>query len=168
MGSGVSCKKENNSTKLIKPDDCNNETWEKILRLFDRLDTDGTQSIEENELMGHIADLHVKNNIRKLVITKKTLHQKMEMKKQKINAEMEFKINEIKELADQNLKNIDLYLDSYDKTIARDKKILEEMTDKQKANKIKNAICGKKDSIEFWDFYNYMKNRTEDIPNIVW
>ena len=26
----------------------------------------------------------------------------------------------------------------------------------------------KKDSIEFWDFYNYMKNRTEDIPNIVW
>ena len=42
------------------------------------------------------------------------------------------------------------------------------MSPEEKANKIKNAICGSKESIEFWDFYKYMKNRTEDIPNIVW
>ena len=168
MGSSVSCKKEHVSTKLEKPEDCSNEIWKKILRLFDILDTDGTHSIEENEIMGHIADLHVKNNINKLVENKKRLHQKMKMKKEKINKEKEFKINEINELAQQNIQNIDSYLDTYDKSIERDKEKLEKMTPEEKANKIKNAICGSKESIEFWDFYKYMKNRTEDIPNIVW
>lgn len=168
MGSSVSCKKEHVSTKLEKPEDCSNEIWKKILRLFDRLDTDGTHSLEKDELMGHIADLHVKNNINKLVENKKRLHQKMEMKKQKIKQEMEFKLNEIKELAKQNIQNIDLYVANYDKSIENDKNKLEKMTPHEKANKIKDAICGSKDSIEFWDFYNYMKNRTEDIPNIVW
>ena len=92
----------------------------------------------------------------------------MKMKKEKINKEKEFKINEINELAQQNIQNIDLYLDTYDKSIERDKEKLEKMSPEEKANKIKNAICGSKESIEFWDFYKYMKNRTEDIPNIVW
>jgi hypothetical protein len=42
------------------------------------------------------------------------------------------------------------------------------MTPQQKAVKIKQTICGNKNSIEFWDFYKYMKNRSDDIPNIIW
>ena len=47
-------------------------------------------------------------------------------------------------------------------------KSLQDMSQEDKAKKIKSIMCGKKQSIEFWDFYKYMKNRTEDIPNIVW
>ena len=57
MGSAV-------STRLVKPDDCDKEVWSKIHKLFDRLDKDGTHSIEESELMGHITNLHTKNNLR--------------------------------------------------------------------------------------------------------
>jgi Ca2+-binding EF-hand superfamily protein len=61
MGSGLT-----KSSKLVKPDDCDKEVWSKILKLFDRLDKDGTHSIEENELMGHITNLHTKNNLRRI------------------------------------------------------------------------------------------------------
>ena len=47
-------------------------------------------------------------------------------------------------------------------------KTLQEMSLEDKAKKIKSMMCGKKQCIEFWDFYKYMKNRTEDIPNIIW
>ena len=45
MGSAISAK----SSKLIKPEDCSVEVWKKILQLFDKLDTDGTHSIEDAE-----------------------------------------------------------------------------------------------------------------------
>ena len=53
MGSSVSCKRTCKNTKLEKPEDCSNEIWKKILRLFDRLDMT-EHSLEKDELMGHI------------------------------------------------------------------------------------------------------------------
>jgi len=164
MGNGSSVK----SSKLIKPDDCDKDVWKKILKLFDKLDTDGTHSIEEKELIGHIADLHSKNNIRRLNKEKENyvlnlqletdrINYNKELQIQKINQDAKSQINELKE------KN-ELYIANLDKDI----KLLESMTPEEKAKKIKTSMCGKKESIEFWDFYNYMKNRTEDIPNIVW
>ena len=37
-----------------------------------------------------------------------------------------------------------------------------------KAKKFKAAISDKKGNINFWTFYDYMKDRTDDIQNIVW
>ena len=163
MGSGSS-----KSTKLVKPDDCDSEVWNKILKLFDRLDTDGTHSIEETELMGHIANLHTSNNIRRLTHEKETFNSNILHEKEKILADVERNIKKIQQDAKINIEQLSernrLYSEQIDKSI----KSLEEMTQEEKAKKIKSIMCGNKQSIEFWDFYNYMKNRTEDIPNIVW
>ena len=42
------------------------------------------------------------------------------------------------------------------------------MEELDRAKKFKEAVSGHKKMIEFWDFYNYMKCRVDDIPNIVW
>ena len=48
---------------------------------------------------------------------------------------MEFKLNEIKELAKQNIQNIDLYVANYDKSIENDKNKLEKMHQMKKQTK---------------------------------
>jgi len=161
MGSGV-------STKLVKPDDCDKEVWSKILKLFDRLDTDGTNSIEECELMGHIATLHTTNNIRRLTKEKETYKQNILFEKEKIHSDLERKINKLRKDATQLIDDLSEKNNTHETEVDIAIKTLQEMSQEDKAKKIKSMMCGKKQCIEFWDFYKYMKNRTEDIPNIVW
>jgi len=161
MGSAV-------STKLVKPEDCEKETWSKILKLFDRLDTDGTNSIEEGELMGHIATLHTTNNIRRLTKEKETYKQNNLFEKEKIHDLLERKINKLRIDAKQLIEDLSEKNNTHQTEVDTSIKTLQEMSSEDKAKKIKSMMCGKKQSIEFWDFYKYMKNRTEDIPNIVW
>ena len=161
MGSGV-------STKLVKPDDCDKEVWSKILKLFDRLDTDGTNSIEECELMGHITTLHTTNNIRRLINEKETYKLNILYEKEKIHSDLERKINKLRKDAKQLIDELSEKNNTYTIQIDTSIKTLQDMSPEDKAKKIKSVMCGKKQSIEFWDFYKYMKNRTEDIPNIVW
>ena len=161
MGSAV-------STKLVKPEDCEKETWSKILKLFDRLDTDGTNSIEEGELMGHIATLHTTNNIRRLTKEKETYKQNNLFEKEKIHDLLERKINKLRIDAKQLIEDLSEKNNTHQTEVDTSIKTLQEMSSEDKAKKIKSMMCGKKQCIEFWDFYKYMKNRTEDIPNIVW
>ena len=86
MGSSASVMK---SSKLSKPDDCSQENWKQILQLFDRLDSDGTHSIEVEELMGHIAVLHVSNNIKQLNDKKMKFTNNTEFEKKRIQADLE-------------------------------------------------------------------------------
>jgi len=161
MGSAV-------STKLVKPDDCEKEVWSKILKLFDRLDKDGTHSIEENELMGHITNLHTKNNIRRLTKEKETYKQNNLFEKEKIHSNLERKINKLRQDAKREIDELSEKNNTHETEADIAIKTLQDMSPEDKAKKIKSVMCGKKQSIEFWDFYKYMKNRTEDIPNIVW
>ena len=57
MGSG--------SSQLKCPNDYDKEKFEKIMKLYDSLDSNGDHVIETDEL-NKIADLHVRNKIRKL------------------------------------------------------------------------------------------------------
>jgi len=157
-----------NSTKLTKPDDCDKDVWSKILKLFDRLDTDGTNSIEEGELIGHIANLHTNNNIRRLTLEKEKFKTNILYEKEKIHADLERTINKLRQEAKQKIDELSERNSSYEEQVNYSIQTLQEMSQEDKAKKIKSMICGKKQSIEFWDFYKYMKNRVEDIPNIVW
>ena len=165
MGSSISVMK---SSKLTKPGDCSQENWKQILQLFDRLDRDGTHSIEDGELMGNIAILHVDNNIKRLNDNKRTLVNKLEFAKEKILSDLEINIKKLRKEVEESIKI--LTDDNYKITTGTDASIvvLNKMTLEEKSQKIRKAICGNKDCIEFWDFYNYMKTRTDDIPNIIW
>jgi hypothetical protein len=165
MGSAVSVKK---SSKLLKPGDCSQENWTKILQLFDRLDSDGTQTIEASELMGNIANLHVVNNINRLEDNKKTFFTNLEFEKKIINVNLEINIQRLRKEAENSLMYMDISQEKHASTTDASIKSLNEMTMEEKSEKIRTVICGNKTSIEFVDFYNYMKSRTQDFPNIIW
>jgi len=165
MGSSASVMK---SSKLSKPDDCSQENWKQILQLFDKLDSDGTQSIEDGELMGNIAILHVDNNIKRLNDNKRALDNKVEFEKEKIRSDLEINIKKLRKEAEDSVQ---ILTDDHNQIVTRTDasiKSLNEMTLEEKSQKIRKTICGNKDCIEFWDFYQYMKIRTNDIPNIIW
>ena len=165
MGSSASIIK---SVKLSKPDDCSQENWNRILQLFDRLDSDGTHSIEDGELMGNIAVLHVDNNIKRLNDNKRVFFNNMEFEKKSIRTDLERNIEKLRKEAEESIRYIDNSQKEQSANIDASIETLNKMTLEEKGQKIRKAICGKKTSIEFWDFYNYMKTRTNDIPNIIW
>ena len=128
----------------------------------------GTHSIEEGELMGHIANLHTNNNIRRLNREKEIFNSNILHEKEKIHSDLERNIKKLNEDARKQIDELSERTQLYSEQIDTSIKSLQDMSQEDKAKKIKSIMCGKKQSIEFWDFYNYMKNRTEDIPNIVW
>jgi hypothetical protein len=156
------------SSKLLKPDDCPAKNWTNILQLFDRLDSDGTQSIEASELMGHIAVLHVDNNIKRLGDNQRTFFTNLEFEKKSIVSNLEINIQKLRKEAEDSISYIDSSQKEQASSTEASIKSLNDMTLAEKGEKIRKTICGKKTSIEFWDFYNYMKTRTNDIPNIIW
>ena len=78
------------------------------------------------------------------------------------------KINKLRKDAKQLIDELSEKNNTHQNELDISIKTLQEMSQEDKAKKIKSVMCGKKQCIEFWDFYKYMKNRTEDIPNIVW
>ena len=67
MGSGT-------STQLKCPSDYDTENFNKILRLYDKLDKDGDHVVETEELK-EISDLHIKNRINLLDLKEKQVFQ---------------------------------------------------------------------------------------------
>ena len=53
------------SQPLVCPSDCDQQTWQQILALYDRLDANGDHAIENKELQT-IAKLHIDNEIRRI------------------------------------------------------------------------------------------------------
>jgi hypothetical protein len=152
MGGGIS----KNSTQLCKPNNCNQDIWEKILRLYDRLDINGDNTLENEELI-RISELHVKNLTNKIDQLLKNIPYVRDLEIEKINKESTFRITNINVNSEKKMQNLKSELDELNK-----------LTKDQKAIKMKKAIRGNKTNIEFWDFYKYMETRTNDIQNIEW
>ena len=161
MGSGAS------KSQLKCPKDYEPEKFKKILKLFDRLDSNGDQVVETDELV-KIADLHVRNKIRKyknyIEKVKNDTEQKIKeldhestVKINQINSQLLLKIKKAKDKKTDDIKCAEYTID-----------ILSNMSAEEKSKKFKDAVSDSKGHIEFWKFYEYMKHRTDDIENIIW
>jgi superfamily I DNA/RNA helicase len=160
MGSGA-------SKQLKCPDNYDNEKFKKILILYDRLDSNGDQVVEADELR-QIADLHVKNKIGRL----KEFIDKAEYDAQQKYDELEkiaaFKISAINS---KLILDIQTHKNRKVEDVKDAQKIIDtmqNMTKENKAKKFKEAVSDKDGHIKFWTFFDYIKDRTDDIQNIVW
>ena len=135
--------------------------------MYDRLDRNGDHSLDMDELK-NIANLHVKNELTKLENMKQPLDDKTDqdiyileqqllLDIKKLNNNFENRKNEI-------LKNKINEITKIDDEI----KQLKELSDQNKTEKFRKAITNKNGNISFCPFFEYMKNRTNDIPNIEW
>ena len=159
MGSG--------SSQLKCPKDFSIVKFEKIVKLFDRLDSDGDHVVESDEV-AKIANLHIRNQIGKLKtsidkISSENDTLKQELDKQlnfdiaRLNAKYLFEINALENEKSSNIKDCENEIDR-----------LQNMSNSDKAKKFMKAVSNSKGKIEFWHFYDYMKTRTDDIDNIMW
>ena len=161
MGSGTS------KHQLKCPDDYDKDNFAKILKLFDKLDSNGDQVVETEEL-GKIADLHVRNKIRKYKNYIEQVNNQTDQRIKELDSDAANKINQINSDVILKIKK------------AKDKKtddvkcaeytidMLSNMSSEEKSKKFKDAVSDSKGHIEFWKFYDYMKHRTDDIDNIIW
>ena len=153
------------STKLTCPKDYDNNKFNMILKLYDRLDSNGDQVIETLELKD-IAKLHINN--RKTEINK--LKEK-EVKDYEYNLNQErLKLEkDIEDLKLNHEKNIEKINNSH---ICRDVSLinqfnkLENMDEATQCQTFLNVVSNDGKHIEFWKFFDYMKTRTNDIKNI--
>jgi hypothetical protein len=157
MGSG--------SSKLTCPRDYDEDKFTKILMLYDKLDKNGDHTVDETEL-GGISDLHVKNQLIKLENMKQPLLNKQNQEILKIESELEIKIKILREEVELSKQQLKTNTTHQLEIIAADINGLTSLSSTERNSKFKNAITDSNEQIEFWKFFEYMKTRTNDIPNI--
>jgi len=160
MGSG-------SSNQLKCPADYDKDKFKRILTLYDRLDSNGDHIVETNEL-DKIAELHFINKIRKM----KEYILKMEndaiQKCNKMKCDTAFQISSINTQLLLDIKNNNNK--KADDVMCANRLIdkMNKMNDGEKTKEFRKAVSDDKGHIHFWTFYEYMKDRTDDIVNIVW
>ena len=153
------------SIQLKCPDDYDKTKFDKILKLYDKLDSNGDHIVETDELK-EISELHIQNKIRAFQRKEKVIEDntnialsKAEFVKQQkikqINSEYESEVVNINEMKVINLKKCQEAKDKYNS-----------LPEEQKSKEFIKAVGDKSGHIEFWKFFEYMKNKTDDIVNI--
>ena len=164
MGSGYSV---SYSQQLDCPSDCDQQRFQQILSLYDRLDANGDHAIENKELQA-IARLHIDNEIRRIKRKIEEANQGHERNLIYIRASSSQEMARLKEKLTTKQKQAKEDFEERKEKMNEHAIYLQKMEELERAQKFKTAVSGAKKSIEFWDFYNYMKCRVDDIPNIVW
>ena len=166
MGSGISsC---NANTGEIKcPKNYDKEKFQKILMLYDKLDTNGNMVMEQEEFYV-LANHHIKNQ-KELILREKTknkndiqrnilmLNLKYEEEKKETEKTHNSKINRLE--SKEKTDDID-----YNKRLAN----IDLLTKEEKYEIFKERFTDNDDKINFTKFFEYMKTRSDDIENINW
>ena len=153
------------SSRLVCPKDYDESKFKKILLLYDKLDKNGDHTVDESEL-STISRLHVKNELNKLENMKKPLINEKHQSIVKMDADLEIKIKQLRDNINITKEQLNNNTNHKLEIIENDIEILKNITEEERNKKFKNAITDKKNQIEFWKFFEYMKTRTDDIPNI--
>tara|TARA_B110000977_G_scaffold189849_1_gene259920 strand:+ start:2042 stop:2521 length:480 start_codon:yes stop_codon:yes gene_type:complete len=155
------------SSQLSCPTEYDNNNFNKILKLYDRLDNNGDHSVDMDELT-QIADLHVKNQLIKLENMKQPLNDKLKQCVVILEQKHKLDIDKLNHLFENNKKKKIQEKTDEIRKINDEIKHLNNLKDEEKTTKFKKSITDKNGNILFWPFFEYMKTRTEDIPNIEW
>tara|TARA_B100000795_G_scaffold486_1_gene322 strand:- start:2355 stop:2846 length:492 start_codon:yes stop_codon:yes gene_type:complete len=158
MGSGQ-------SIQYLCPKGYDGKKFKMIMELYDKLDENGDNIVDSLELQD-IAELHVKNRINNLrtLKTKENLEFNKELRlvdeeydRKRVNLE-----NELIELKKNKLK------ESIEKTENIDEEInmLNTMNCSTRNELFLQKISGDDNHINFWKFFEYMRQKTNDIKNI--
>ena len=166
MGGGISsC---NANTGEIKcPKNYDKEKFQKILMLYDKLDTNGNMVMEQEEFYV-LANHHIKNQ-KEVILREKTkndnliqrnilaLNLKYEEEKKDIEKSHNKEIDNLKQK--EKTDGLD-----YNKRLAN----IDLLTKEEKYEIFKEKFTDNDDKINFTKFFEYMKTRSDDIENINW
>lgn len=164
MGGGVSCSSE---SELKCPKGYDRAKFQKILRLYDKLDGDGNMVIGQDEL--YILAFHHIKNQKELILREKErscVDLEANILMYKLKHENDKKLlekNYIKDMKDFKKKANDEVIEYENRMIKIDL-----LTKEQKYAIFKSKFVGGTQNINFSAFFEYMRDKTEDIENINW
>ena len=153
------------STKLKCPKDYDKDNFNIILRLYDKLDSNGDQVIETMELKD-IANLHIKNRQTELSQLKCKENQDYNYELEQARLKHEKDVSDLKLIYDKNIEKINNSHKIKDETILNKINDLGKMSEETRCQTFLNVVSKDGKHIEFWKFFDYMRNRTGDIKNI--
>ena len=161
MGTGYSVK---TTERRVCPEDYNKDNFRMILDLFDKLDNNGDNIVDALELQD-IADLHVTNWVNCLRQTREKERISFYKELELLDVEYDKKRRALeKELLDKKIEKLDKNIK---KKELFDKKInMLNTMNMSTRNEIFLQLVTDKEHIDFWKFFEYMKERTGDIKNI--
>ena len=164
MGSGISsC-----SPGEIKcPKNYDKEKFQKILMLYDKLDTNGNMVMEQEEFYV-LANHHIKNK-KELILQEKSKNTNdiqrnilmLNLKHEEEKKQMIKLYNSTIETLKQKVKTDDM---DYNKRLTN----IDLLTKEEKYEIFKERFTDNEDKINFTKFFEYMRTRSDDIQNINW
>ena len=160
MGSGQSVVQ-----KLECPKDYDEEKFSQILRLYDRLDKNGDHVVEQDELK-EIAELHISNRIMLLNKEKKEEEEQKEITITAAKFKQDQKIKEIKSKTKNKIEEANELLKTRKQKIDKTIEKFQQLSDDEKNKAFLRVVSYDNKHIDFWKFFTYMKDKTNDIPNI--
>ena len=166
MGSGVSICNPTGG-ELRCPKNYDKMKFQKILTLYDKLDTNGNMVIEQEEFY-ILANHHIKNQ-REMVVNEQVKND-TDIKSRMLMLNLKYE-NDKKKLEEDHKKEIQrLELKEKDDDAEYNKRLanIDLLTKEQKYEIFKQRFTDKENKINFKMFFEYMKTRTDDIQNINW
>ena len=160
MGSGHSVVQ-----KLECPKDYDEEKFKLILRLYDQLDKNGDHVVEQDELK-EIAELHINNRIMLLNREKKEEEEQKDITITTAKFKQDQKIKEIKSKTKNKIEEANQLLESRKQKIDKTIEKLQNLSSDDKSKTFLKVVSYDNKHIDFWKFFTYMKDKTNDIPNI--
>jgi len=150
---------------IICPEGYDKDDFQKILTLYDRLDSNGNFGLE-NEELGEISALHVNNNIRELGNTIEDNDLKKELALKQVRETYRCNVQRLKNKYDSEVNDV---IEKYKKKandLRGEMERLDKMPEVDKVKCFREKIVNENGNVEFWKFFEYMKDRVHDIENI--
>ena len=151
--------------KIVCPKDYNGEDFQKILTLYDRLDQNGNFGLEDCELE-EISALHIKNNIRNMDVAIEDNGLKKQLTLSKLRETYRCNVMRLKNKYDSEVKDINESYEAKNKDLREKMERLNKLPVADKVKCFREKIVNEKGEVEFWKFFEYMKDRVHDIDNI--
>jgi len=162
MGGGIT---KNRLRKIECPDNYDKKKFEKILKLFNKLDMNNNKILELDE-MRLISEKHINNRKKLLERRKESENRILEIKINTLKSDREKKVDEIRLDYCFKKNNLETEYKSIEKELNKKIVKLEELNDVEKCERLMDVISYDKSKIDFWKFFTYMKERTDDIDGI--
>jgi len=165
MGSGVT--KCDTIKEIECPENYDERSFQKILTIYNKIQKTDDVMKEKDEI-STIAKMHI-NKKKDLLNKKKILIENTKHKKVlKLNTELQ---KAQKQLISQHIQALsDLNKVASDELRKINYKIgeLNSLTENEKQDIILKKISNKSKEVDFWLFFNYMKDKVNDMENIIW
>jgi hypothetical protein len=164
MGGGISTIKV--KRPIICPEDYDEKSFDKILKIYQTLNIHDNK-ILENDQIDNLANINIRSKKKKLIEKKLIAHNCYTKKKIELDIELKKSQKLLVEQHEKMFKNLNIVIKKDLNNLSNKIKELDSLSLNEKRSIFIKKITTRNE-LDFWKFFKYMKNKVNDMDNIVW